>query len=166
MNFETIKRAQHDHNVSNKRLAEATGIHESTLSRYLSGETKDVPFDFVVKTAAYLELSLDEIAGNPPPTHSDELYERIKELYESKLDDKQSACEDLRKRNEDLRKRMDKKNVVIYIQWIVMIFVICFAFYWVLDALNGDWGRIRYELYAKNDIWNPVKDLLSDIFMA
>lgn len=164
MNIEVIKRAQSAHGYSNKRLAEITGVHESTFSRYLSGEVKDVPFDVVAKLASYLEISLDEIAGNPPSSQSDELYEHIKELYESKLEDKQEQCDDLKGRVQDLRKRLDRKTAIITAQWIAMIFVAGFALYWVLDALNGDWGRIRYELYASHDIWQPVKDMFTTWF--
>lgn len=165
MNLDIIKKTQRERGVTNKRLAEITGTHESTLSRYLSGEVRDVPFDFVAKAAFYLELPLDEIAGNPQKVAHDELYEHIRDLYEAVMNEKEAQIAELHEQIKDQRRRMDRKNAIIAVLVVVMIFVAGYAVYWVLDALNGDWGRIRYELYAaKQDIWSHFVDIVADIF--
>lgn len=176
-----LKQAVKDSGKSNKAIAELTGVSESTVSRYLNGNSDSPPtFDFVVKVAEALDLSLDELTGNPTGAkHAAEnaALEALRASYEQRLEDKREHIASLKARierleaahaaeierlekhhdaeiakvekiAEDRRKRMDKKNKYIVILFIVIIIVSLASFYCVLDAFNGDWGFIRYELYA------------------
>ena len=174
-----LKQAVKDSGKSNKAVAELTGVSESTVSRYLSGE-QSPPFDFVVRVTEALGLSLDELTGNPTGAkHAAEnaALEALRASYEQRLEDKREHIASLRARiermeathadelerlenalnaqiikaekvAEDRRKRMDKKNKYIVILFVVIIIVSLTSFYCILDALHGDWGFIRYELYA------------------
>ena len=186
-----LKQAVKDSGKSNKAVAELTGVSESTVSRYLSGE-QSPPFDFVVKVAEALGLSLDEITGNPTGAkHAVEnaALEALRASYEQRLEDKREHIASLKARiermeathaaelerlekslndqiikaekvAEDRRKRMDKKNKYIVILFIVIIIVSLTSFYCILDAFNGDWGLIRYELYAMP--WRDAASKLSE----
>lgn len=188
-----LKQAVKDSGKSNKAVAELTGVSESTVSRYLSGE-QSPPFDFVVKVAEALGLSLDEITGNPTGAkHAAEnaALEALRASYEQRLEDKREHIASLKNRiermeathaaelqrlekalndqiakaekvAEDRRKRMDKKNKYIVILFIVIIIVSLTSFYCILDAFNGDWGLIRYELYAMP--WRDAANRMSDWF--
>ena len=189
-----LKQAVKDSGKSNKAVAELTGVSESTVSRYLSGD-QSPPFDFVVKVAEALGLSLDELTGNPTGAkHAAEnaALEALRASYEQRLEDKREHIASLRARiermesthaaelerlekslndqiikaekvAEDRRKRMDKKNKYIVILFIVIIIVSLTSFYCILDALHGDWGFIRYELYAMPN-WKAAAESVIDQF--
>ncbi len=190
-----LKQAVKDSGKSNKAIAELTGMSESTVSRYLNGE-QSPPFDFVQKLAESLDLSLDELTGNPTGAkHAEEnaALAALRESFEKRLEDKRDHIASLKTRiermeaahiaeierleehhakelakaekvAEDRRKRMDRKNIIIGILAGMIVLISLFALYWVLDALNGDWGKIRYELYAFPDLWEAAADSVSEWF--
>lgn len=141
-----IKQAQKERGCTNKELADVTSTSESTVCRYLKGES-DAPFDFVAKAAKHLEISLDEMTGNPAGKKNtkDELYEHIKELYESRLEGKRERIAALEAEKKDMRERMDKKNKMIVRLFLALAVVLSMSLYFVVDAYNGDWGLVRYE---------------------
>lgn len=199
-----FKRAMAEKGCTGKKLAEITGRDAGTVSRYLNGETKDVPFDFVIVGARYLGISLNALAGIPEKETKDALYEHIRELYEAQLRNKDDHIAALKRRVEkledahekeiarlerahekeigrieadhaektkeheetiaDQRKRMDRKNIIILILFVVMVIVCCVALYWILDALNGDWGKIRYGIYALPTKWSAATESFLDFF--
>lgn len=188
-----LKKAVDASGKTYKQIAALTGVSESSVSRYLSGE-QPPPFDFVEKVADELDLSLDVLAANAhavktPVEHA--AVEALRASYEHRLEDKREHIASLRARiermevthaaelerlekslndqivkaekvAEDRRKRMDKKNKYIVILFIVIIIVSLTSFYCILDAFNGDWGLIRYELYAMP--WRDAANRMSDWF--
>lgn len=154
---EAFRQAMKEKGCTGKRLAEATDRDDTTVSRYLSGETKDVPLDFAVKGAKFLNLSLDELAGIPTAKGTrDELYEHIRELYEGQIKNKDEHIAALKRRVEkleaehkedhkDMRARMDRKNKIIMRLFIALTVISMAALYFVVDAYHGDWGLVRYE---------------------
>ena len=72
--------------------------------------------------------------------------------------------EKLEKTIADQRKRMDRKNIIILILFGVVVVACCSALYWILDSLNGDWGKIRYELYALPAKWSAAVNRIMDWF--
>ncbi len=62
MQVELIKTLQNEKGFSNKRIAEATGLSESTISRILSRQVEP-KFEDVVRIAVILGASLDALAG-------------------------------------------------------------------------------------------------------
>ena len=190
-----LKQAAKDSGKSNKQISELTGVSESTVSRYLSGE-QSPPFEFVSKLAEILDLSLDQLTGNSAGAKRAEenaLAEALRESYEKRLEDKRDHIASLKARLERLEsahaaeierlekrhaddidkaeklsqeylKRIDHKNWIIAGLVALMVLVCLFAMYWILDALNGDWGKIRYELYAMPDLWNAAADRIAEWF--
>lgn len=103
-----------------------------------------------------------------------ELLQKIHESRDERLSDKNDLIRELKenaakmqeradRQIEDMRKRMDKKNKYIVILFTAMIIISLVAMYCVLDAFNGDWGFIRYELYALPN-WNAAVDKIVDWF--
>lgn len=190
-----LKKAVDASGKTYKQIAALTGVSESSVSRYLSGE-QPPPFDFVVKVAEALALSLDELTGNPTGAkHAAEnaALEALHASYELRLEDKREHIASLKNRIErmeaahvaelermerhhaeekeklektiaDQRKRMDRKNIIILILFGVVVVACCSALYWILDALNGDWGKIRYELYALPAKWSAAVNRIMDWF--
>lgn len=186
-----LKKAVDASGKTYKQIAALTGVSESSVSRYLSGE-QPPPFDFVEKLADELDLSLDVLAANAHATKASpesSAVEALRLSYEQRLEDKREHIASLKARierlesahaaeierlekhhdaeiakvekvAEDRRKRMDKKNKYIVILFIVIIIVSLASFYCVLDAFNGDWGFIRYELYAVP--WGNAASKLSE----
>lgn len=188
-----LKKAVDASGKTYKQIAALTGVSESSVSRYLSGEQQP-PFDFVEKVADELDLSLDVLAANAhavktPVEHA--AVEALRASYEHRLEDKREHIASLKNRiermeathaaelerlekslndqiakaekvAEDRRKRMDKKNKYIVILFVVIIIVSLTSLYCILDAFNGDWGLIRYELYAMP--WRDAANRMSDWF--
>lgn len=155
--LDKIKQAMKEKGCTGKKLAEVTGRDDTTISRYLSGETKDVPLDFAVKAAEYLKLSLDELAGLPTAKGGkDEIYEHIRELYEARLTEKREYTAALKEQIEhlervqeeekkDAHQRLDRKNKIIMRLFITLAIILSLSLYFVVDAYNGSWGLVRYE---------------------
>mgnify|MGYP003291675103 CR=1 FL=1 len=62
MQVELIKALQKEKKISNTKIAELTGISESTISRILARKTEP-KFEDVVRIAVVLGASLDALAG-------------------------------------------------------------------------------------------------------
>lgn len=188
-----LKQAVDESGKSLKYFAEVTKVSDSSVSRYLNGEQTPA-LEFIILLAEALDISLDELFGNPTGAkHAAEnaALEALRASYEHRLEDKREHIASLKNRiermeathaaelerlekslndqivkaekvAEDRRKRMDKKNKYIVILFIVIIIVSLTSFYCILDAFNGDWGLIRYELYAMP--WRDAASRLTDWF--
>ena len=62
MQVELIKTLKKEKNITNKQIAEKTGLHESTISRILARQTEP-KFEDVVLIALAVGASLDALAG-------------------------------------------------------------------------------------------------------
>ena len=189
-----LKQAVDESGKSLKYFAEVTKVSDSSVSRYLNGE-QTPSLEFIILLAEALDISLDELFGNPTGakhTAENAALEALRASYEQRLEDKREHIASLKARiermeathaaelerlekslndqiikaekvAEDRRKRMDKKNKYIVILFIVIIIVSLTSFYCILDALHGDWGFIRYELYAMPN-WKAAAESVIDQF--
>ena len=62
MQVELINKLKKEKNITNKQIAEKTGLHESTVSRILARQTQP-KFEDVVLIALVVGVSLDALAG-------------------------------------------------------------------------------------------------------
>ena len=62
MKVELINKLKKEKNITNKQIAEKTGLHESTVSRILARQTQP-KFEDVVLIALAVGVSLDALAG-------------------------------------------------------------------------------------------------------
>ena len=60
---ERIKDLLLERKITQAQLAETIGISESTLNRYLSGQTEKIPVDHIVAIARYFKVSTDFLLG-------------------------------------------------------------------------------------------------------
>lgn len=63
---ENLQRILEDSGLSQKWLANETGMHPGDVSRYVSGRTPDPGWSAVVRLARALKVSLDQLAGEEP----------------------------------------------------------------------------------------------------
>lgn len=102
-----------------------------------------------------------------------EFLQRLQESRDERLSDKNDLITELKdnaraiqersdRQIEDMRKRMDTKNKYIVVLFTCLVVMSLIAMYCIVDAFNGDWGFIRYELYAMP--WGNAANRLSDWF--
>ena len=60
---ERIKDLLLERKITQAQLAETIGISESTLNRYLSGQTEKIPVDHIVAIARFFKVSTDFLLG-------------------------------------------------------------------------------------------------------
>ena len=58
-----IKDLLRERKITQAQLAETIGISESTLNRYLSGQTEKIPVDHIVAIARFFKVSTDFLLG-------------------------------------------------------------------------------------------------------
>lgn len=121
-----LQRLKENSKLTNKALAEASGTTESTVSRILSGESKDPSFDIVYNMITAMKGSVEEVLNGTKKTEDESvnLINAIREIYEAQI------------RNE----RKDK----MYLAALVFILVIFILGLFTVDLMHGDIGWFRY----------------------
>lgn len=112
-------------NLSVKKIAELSGVPESTVSRILSGQTADPGFEAVKAIVIAMDGSLDELAGIAKPEVS-----AVDALQEQLV------------KSEERERRAERKQYVLF---AVVIVLFAILLYITIDALHGGWGLFRYQ---------------------
>lgn len=184
----SLKQAVKDSGKSLKSLAEITGISESTVSRYLSGDQTPT-FEFVVKVAETLGLSLDELTGNPTGAkHAAEnaMLEQIKAVYDQRIEDKNAHIASQKSRIERMEtahaaeierietahaaeierlqnahdRELNEKKTSRYIKDTLLVLAFGgLVFYLLWDLTHPSEGMIQYQVYARQ-----LSQWMTDIF--
>lgn len=112
-------------NLSVKKIAEMSGVPESTVSRILAGQTTDPGFETVRAIVVAMGGSLDELAG---------------------ISKREATCaETLREELEKSEKRERKAEIKQYVLFGIILALFTLIIYLILDALHGNWGIFRYQ---------------------
>lgn len=171
-----LKQAVKDSGKSNKAVAELAGVSESTVSRYLSGE-QSPPFDFVVKVAEALGLSLDELTDNPhgiKKAAENAALEQLRQVYEQRIEDKNAHiasqkdriqrmetahAAELERMQKSYERELAEKKLSRKFKDVLLILAIGgLLFYLVWDLTHPTEGMIQYQVYARQ-----LSHWLSDI---
>lgn len=151
MKGEQLKALKNKANLSNRKLAEMTGISESTLSRIFSSDSEP-KFDDVVAIVRVTGGSLDEIAGLKPVTDEEVVqlrsqvdtqriqlsnYDNIIKNYDKLLAEKEEH-------NKYLRKIIRWAATGLGLVLVVFLGII------VYDVMNGNIGWARYAEAAQD----------------
>lgn len=131
---ERIQERKRLRKLTNREIAELSGVPETSISRILSGETANPSYQNVRDIV--VALGGDEDAffnGVPPaapvPSHTADPH--ILALYEKRLEDKDAALRD--------------KNKWIRNLFIIIIILVCFLVTWlIIDITNPAIGWFRY----------------------
>ncbi len=169
MEIEKLKALKTKGNFTNKKIAELTGISETTVSRIFSreGESK---FRDVAAIAKVVGASLDDLAGISRH-ESEEIKELRLKVREQDVEIRSQAA--VIASHEREIARADKasdylKRLVRILGTAVAVMVIAVMVILVYDVLNGDIGWARYEAYYNNG-HTGLKEVLAhikDVFKA
>ena len=164
MEIEKLKALKTKGNFTNKRIAELTGISETTVSRIFArqGESK---FGDVAAIAKVVGASLDDLAGLARAEDEEitRLRARISEL-EADVRSKEAV---ILAHDREIS-RMDKatdylKRLVRILGTALAVVIIVVFVIMAYDVLNGDIGWARYSAYFSSSE-NSVLGMLTDWF--
>ena len=131
---ERIQERKRLRKLTNREIAELSGVPEASISRILSGETANPSYQNVRDIVVALGGDEDAFFNSVPPTapapaHSADA--QVIALYEKRLEDKDAALRD--------------KNKWIRNLFIVVIILVCFLVFWlIIDITNPVIGWVRY----------------------
>lgn len=164
MEIEKLKALKTKGNFTNKRIAELTGISETTVSRIFArqGESK---FGDVAAIAKVVGASLDDLAGFA--RSEDEEIVRLRARVNELEADVRSKDAIILAHDREIS-RMDKstdylKKLVRILGTAVAVLVIAIMTVLVYDVLNGDIGWARYAAYFSSSD-NSVLSMLTEWF--
>lgn len=111
--------------LTNKAVAEAVGVTESTVSRILSGESKDPSFDVVVSIIKAFNGSVEEVLGISKKGEDDmQALIAIREIYENQI------------------KSLNKDKLFLaVVAGFLIVFIVGIL---ILDFTHGSIGWFRY----------------------
>lgn len=129
---ERIQERKRLRKLTNREIAELSGVPETSVSRILSGETANPSYlnvrDIVVALGGDEDAFFD---GAPPAAPARTADAQLIALYEKRLEDKDAALRD--------------KNKWIRNLFIVVIILVCFLVAWlIIDITNPAIGWFRY----------------------
>lgn len=145
MEIKKLEKAKIQGNFTNKKIAELTGISESTVSRIFSREVEP-KFRDVAAIAKVVGASLDDIAGIVRP-EAEEIKELRLKVREQDVEIRSQAAVIVSHEREIARadKAADYlKKIVRVLALAVAIMVAAVMTALVYDILNGDIGWARY----------------------
>lgn len=121
---------------TNASLAEKSGVPLSTVAKILSGSVASPTFEQVAALAAVLGLSLDALAGNPPPESA--------AVAQAQLQGLRQQLALLRERIQLYERGVRQRNIIICgLLGLTVFFTLAFVAYVVLDLNNLQYGFIR-----------------------
>ena len=130
--IQKIKQAKAENKITTRQISETSGIPESTISRFLSGQTENPSLLTIYGISNAVGIPLPELfstekhdPGNQDPTIV--MYERLIILYERSLARKNRWIRNL--------------SIIAIACAIGMAFI---AGLWLFDILNGEIGFVRY----------------------
>lgn len=133
-------------------LAELCSISESSASRYLNGK--------ISPPADVAERILQVLGGEPPedvkPAESPavkQMVEHIREIYQAQIKTMQEnfsvQLTALRTSYETQIAALQRDKIVLFITVLILLGVLV---YFIIDALHGNWGIIRYAMAAEGGV--------------
>lgn len=123
MKYDKLVFAKQAKNLTNREIAEKTGVPESTVTRILAGQTENPSFSNIADIAAALGVSLDELTGAAAPAAEAEPQDLRLPHISEQLAVITAACEQM----QQYAKVKDK--------WILRMFVYCCVITFILVAL-------------------------------
>ena len=165
LEIEKLKALKTKGNFTNKKIAELTGISETTVSRIFSreGESK---FRDVAAIAKVVGASLDDLAGIARH-ENEEIRELRLKVREQDVEIRSQAAVIVSHEREIARadRAADYlKRLVRILGTAVAVMVIAVMVILVFDVLNGDIGWARYSAYYPTGGISEVLEYIANIF--
>ena len=136
---------------TSQTIADRANLPVDTINKIISGSTKNPNADTLKRIASAFEITVDQLLATEPadPTPVDTapkkaaeditaMYERqiaqLTAMYERQLDD-------ARDREKELHRRHERQ---FFGMLLLIIALIAFSVYLIVDALHGNWGIFQY----------------------
>lgn len=144
-----LRAEKESQNITNREIADKTGIPESTVARILSGQTENPSFSNIADIAAVLGLSLDQIThpapikDRPEPAHAEQIATQIAELTKqiTELNNRIAYLEFTCEHMQENCHVKDKWNVRMFIYACIITFL--FIAFLTIDAMIPNFGLIQ-----------------------
>lgn len=144
--------------ISIPSLVRVTGLSESTVTRYVTGKTKDPHVFTMVTLIVAMGGNLYDILGLIPPSDPVAVSAPVGNPYGELIDtcinaaqSSQASNEKLSSSVEILSKKLNRNNRIIILLSAVLALLLCvFCVLEIVDLCNPDWGRYQWatELFG------------------
>lgn len=162
--WRVIRDARDDRGWTNQRLAEESGVPESSVQKIITGKTLNPSFDSIIAMCRALDLSVDKLCGIDSNAAVDEIAhlraalalaeerrktaEAQREVADTKLDAQIHEYNQMREAYE-YRIHISKdrviwlRNFLIFTCALITLFIIAFVTLVLIDVSNNDVGWIK-----------------------
>ena len=163
---ESLTEMKKEAGLSNRKLAELSGVPEGTVNSILSGNTQRPKFDDVNAMVSAMGRSIDEIFGEPQTPVEVQAavvdhYALLIQSYKDQLahyQDQVEAMRQNRRESDELHREQLRESEVrhkehtanlrrgLWALLVIVVVLIAFLGYLCVDAAHGNWGLIQYPL--------------------
>ena len=151
MDVNKLENAKTKGNFTNKKIAEMTGVSESTVSRIFSREVEP-KFRDIASIAKVVGVSLDDLAGISRH-ESEEIRELRLKVREQDVEIRSQASVIVSHEREIARADRAAtylKKIVRVLAIAVAVMIVAVMTILVYDTMNGDIGWARYSTYYQS----------------
>ena len=144
--------------ISIPSLVRVTGLSESTVTRYVTGKTKDPHVFTMVTLIVAMGGNLYDILGLIPPSDPVAVSAPVGNPYGELIDTCISAAQSSQASNEKLAssveilsKKLNRNNrIIILLSAVLALFLCVFCVLEIVDLCTPEWGRYQWatELYS------------------
>lgn len=152
---ESLSEMKKEAGLSNRKLAELSGVPEGTVNSILSGNTQHPKFDDVNAMVSAMGRSIDEIFGEPQTPVEVQAavvdhYALLIDSYKEQIAHYKDQVDTMRQNHRDLcdthRHQLRNHRFGLWVLLtvvILLVFVIC---YLCIDFSNDSWGIFQRSL--------------------
>ena len=143
---ESLTDMKKDVGLSNRKLADLSGVPEGTVNKILSGNTAKPSHEDVEKMVRAMGRSMDELLGEPetPKQVQTAVLDHYALLIESLKEQISGLKEQLIAKDAEHRVHTASHRKALWALFILLVIMMIFLGYLCIDVLHGDWGMIQY----------------------
>lgn len=144
-------------------LADKANLPVDTINKIISGSTKNPNSDTLKRIATAFDITVDELMNTEPAPAdppSRKPAEDISSMYERQIAQLtamyERSLEDARERERQLHLRHERQ---FFGMLLLIIALLSFSVYLIIDALHGNWGIFQYT-----DVLARITPSAADLF--
>lgn len=145
---ERLTEMKQDAGLSNRKLAELSGVPEGTVNKILSGNTTRPSFEDVEAIVRAMGRGIDEIFGEPETpsevqTAVIDHYSLLIESYKDQIRHYEKQIEALTVSHKD---QLGSHRRAFWALFLLVLLLIALMAYICIDASHGNWGIFQYPM--------------------
>lgn len=150
---ESLNEMKKDAGLSNRKLAELSGVPEGTVNKILSGNTANPSLDSVEAMVRAMGRSMDEIFGEPETPEQIQTavidhYAMLIDSYKEQITHYKDRIAELngsfKAQVDGYKEQLVSQRRILWVLFGVIVVMMVFLSYLCVDVLHGDWGIIQY----------------------